>query len=138
MEKIKLPDVWLMGLPELDKQHQTLFDMANDCIEHLHGERQMVLQRFQDIFEYLKFHFEFEESLMVRMGYTGLTNHKFSHEAAIEKVQDVISSFDDDVNLREDSLQSIVHVIVSDIIVPDLAFKEVVQERLETGNSATK
>ncbi len=72
-----------IGVPEIDKQHQLLFnrfDQFLEAIDQGKGEREL-----QDIFNFLKeyviFHFKAEEGLQKRFSYPHLEMHLAEHRS---------------------------------------------------------
>lgn len=69
------------GLPEVDRQHESLFGLVNQLYE-VRGERGPVLdQAFADLRDYIREHFALEERFMEEAGLeTGsVARHKAAH-----------------------------------------------------------
>lgn len=67
----------------IDAQHRHLVGMINGMMEVLSrgSESVEIVALLEDLLEYTRFHFDFEEKLMARAGYTGLDAHREKHAA---------------------------------------------------------
>ncbi|MDD1619881.1 MAG: bacteriohemerythrin [Methylococcaceae bacterium] len=78
---IILDVAYLLGVPELDRQHQEMADMVNrlnDAVKQSVSVEDAVRQ-FDDTIAYTRSHFETEERLMDQYAYTENETHKQGH-----------------------------------------------------------
>jgi hemerythrin len=91
-------DSYMVGIQEVDEQHQVLVSLLNQLhtaiIEH-HGKAtsREILDRLA---EYTRTHFLLEESLMRLTHYPGFDIHKQQHEELIKQVQDLQHKLDEE------------------------------------------
>jgi hemerythrin len=77
-----------VGLSDIDKQHMKLIEMVNEVHEAMAvGKSKDVLdQVFRELVDYTKTHFTYEENLLIKMGYPGVSVHKAMHAELVGKV----------------------------------------------------
>ena len=83
MEKITWNQTLVIGIPEIDSQHQSFVDIINRLID-LQGEigNEDLTEIFTDLTDYASEHLVFEEQLLEKYGYPDLEHHKEEHEQA--------------------------------------------------------
>lgn len=89
-----------VGVEEIDKQHQQLFELVNLFPENPNASevRKAILQLFQ----YTREHFEFEEGVMLRMNYPRRQEHIALHNILISKLRAIsLESFQDSDSVHE-------------------------------------
>lgn len=91
---ISWKEEYSVGVLEIDEQHKKLFDIANRAYDLLKNDFSVdKYDRIVDIFEelnnYTKFHFDYEENYMLRIGYKRLLSHKVQHDDFIEKINSI-------------------------------------------------
>ncbi|NJK98690.1 MAG: hemerythrin family protein [Bacteroidales bacterium] len=75
----------------IDSQHQKLVDIINrlyDGISQRSTELKMQ-EIFNELISYTRYHFEAEESLMLKHGYAGMAQHKKAHTEFVNKVKEL-------------------------------------------------
>ncbi len=74
-------DDLLTGFMEVDAQHRAFFNLINQLYNACsHGKGRGELQHvFQFLDNYIKFHFNTEESYMINYNYPGIIFHKLKH-----------------------------------------------------------
>ena len=82
-----------VGIPAIDKQHNTLFDMVNDLhAAMMEGKAQSVTgPLLLRLANYTKTHFAAEESLMAAKNYPGLESHRAVHRDLIRQVDELLA-----------------------------------------------
>ena len=100
-EFLKWEERFELGIPAIDEQHKSLVEIYN----HLHGEvmetrirggsmwREALSDSLRDAVNHAKTHFALEEKLMAAAGYESLDIHKERHHDFVEKVTELLSSF---------------------------------------------
>lgn len=76
------------GVPIIDEQHQLLFDHLDSLMLSLNtaAGRELSQRILQELEEYTRSHFDYEEALMTEMGFPELMQHQDEHRAFIEKM----------------------------------------------------
>jgi len=72
----------VVGVPEIDAQHEELFRRLDALVESIRGgrSRDEVGSTLSFLREYARSHFAAEEALMAAQGYPGLADHRAEHE----------------------------------------------------------
>jgi len=75
-------DDYLVGVTQIDMEHQYLFGLINQFHDRYRsgGERKDVLAVLSSLVAYAEEHFQHEEALMARIGYPQLAPHHEQHE----------------------------------------------------------
>jgi len=89
MSLITWSDSLSLNIEEIDKQHKKLVNIVNELYQGmLNGESKAALGiALNQLYEYTKLHFSFEESLMSQYGYQGTEEHKANHHMFINKLE---------------------------------------------------
>jgi len=101
---IKWKDDFKIGIDEIDEQHKQIFRIANEAYELLKDEFAIdkydrIAELLEELKDYAKFHFSFEESYMQSKNYRGYFSHKLAHDSFVDKV----NSYDlDEVDENQD------------------------------------
>lgn len=89
------------GIAEIDAQHQQLVRIINDLANGIgHASRETLAQIVEQLKDYAKYHFQFEEKLMDTHNYHEAKQHQTEHL----EFTDQILLFDLDVILSSDGL----------------------------------
>jgi hemerythrin len=93
MEGLKMPlmawkEDYSVGIQDIDKQHMRLIELVNKVHESMSvGKSKDVLdQVFEELIDYTKTHFTYEENLLVRISYPGSNAHKSLHTELVARV----------------------------------------------------
>jgi len=127
---IKWKDEYKIGIAEIDEQHKKIFDIANEAYELLKDEfsydkYDRIIELLEELKNYAKFHFSYEEDYMLSIKYKGYFSQKVAHDNFVEK----INSYDlNDIDENQDQyileiLDFVVdwisqHILVSDKQIP--------------------
>ena len=98
---IRWNDNYITGIEKLDKEHQQLFQMADQVLNKLRerGDEAnyrifLVRETLTYITSYFERHAKAEEEYMRKIGYTGYTLHKMLHDEfcniQLKKYQDIV------------------------------------------------
>lgn len=106
---MKLESKYVLGIEEIDEQHQKLVDIGNELLEladlgdgiDRYDEIMAILHKLRD---YTEYHFKSEERLFVDLDYDNKDVHKMEHEFFLKKV-DKFFDKDMDVNQSENLKQ---------------------------------
>lgn len=88
LARFDFTETYLVGVPELDKQHARFFEIYNEMVDR-HADPQAVTGSyiasvFNELFMYSKYHFREEEWIMKTSGYPNLREHVDQHQKFIE------------------------------------------------------
>ncbi len=78
-------DKYLIGVKEMDDEHQILIKKINTFVRSLNGKGDPI-QTYEDLKKYTVKHFQDEENFMRSIDYSSFEAHKKIHGALIEKV----------------------------------------------------
>ena len=72
---------------EIDKEHQSLFDILNDFYKGIQdgSSKEKLARLIEGLLEYAQIHFTHEEEYMQSVNFPGLDAHKKEHEAFMKK-----------------------------------------------------
>jgi hemerythrin len=128
---IKWKDEYLIGIQQIDKQHQELFNITNNAYDLLKDE--FITDKYDRIIniivrlkQYTIFHFKTEEEYMQSINYKRFFAQKIEHDEFIKKINDV--KFNDiDVNQGRyltDLLEFVIDWISNHILSSDKKITE--------------
>ena len=91
------PDLFLIGIKELDDQHQSLFDTLKQLHEsyHVENRNEELIKAFRFLKEYTINHFHTEQALMEKYHYSGLAEQIREHEIFIKDLRQMEELFTD-------------------------------------------
>lgn len=83
-----------VGVPSIDEEHRQLFALIaeTDRVIHselLHDKYDEIVSIIDGLRDYTLFHFKNEEAYMERVGYDGLEAQKITHQAFIDKLNEI-------------------------------------------------
>jgi hemerythrin len=84
-----------VGVPSIDGQHKRLIEIINslyDAMRAGHGEFALG-KTLDDLVDYTKTHFRFEENLLQTKNYPDLAAHKKVHEGLTAQVMDLVKQY---------------------------------------------
>lgn len=119
-------DDYKIGIPQIDKEHEYLFQLLNDSISILNEEKVTIQDLTKDLIENLKnyslTHFAHEEAYMEEINDPELPRQKKEHAAFSKKINEI--SVDNNLKVRdvEELIQFIVrwlfaHILTSDMMI---------------------
>ncbi|MBV5299722.1 MAG: hemerythrin family protein [Rhodoferax sp.] len=84
---IEWNDSYKIGDPEVDQQHQYLFELTNEFIaaDSLGDMRSLMIQ----LYKHTREHFEREEELMRRVKFPGLALHQEQHNQLLRRLSEL-------------------------------------------------
>lgn len=91
---LKWKDEYLIGVPEIDKQHEELFNIAGKAYAVLKDDFSMdkydkIVAILEELKEYAVYHFRSEEEYMASIHYKKFFSQKLEHDEFIKKVNNV-------------------------------------------------
>lgn len=113
----------------IDSQHQKLVNIINQLYDGISkkGTEIKMQQVFNELVAYTKYHFEAEESLMLKHGYSKIADHKKAHKDFIAKVNELkLNSILTDDKLKMEVFKFLKKWLVDHILNTDkTTFKEI-------------
>ena len=105
-----------VGVPKIDAEHKQLFALIEETdrvihSELLHDKYDEIVSIIEGLREYTLFHFNNEEAYMESIGYDGLEAQKMTHQAFIDKLNE-IDLFSVDENQQE-SLEELIGFLLN-------------------------
>lgn len=101
---IKWEDEYCVGVKKIDEQHKELFRIAKRGQELLflpqHSDKyDDIVSIIEELRAYTKFHFDYEEKLMMSINYSKLFTHKVEHQDFIDKIYEIdLAQMDEEQN----------------------------------------
>ena len=91
-------DEYSVGIDSIDQQHKRLVNLINQLHTAVHYSTGEEFEReaLDELVDYTKTHFIYEEGLMEQNGYPDFEPHKEQHKAMIQKVEDVLAEYEKD------------------------------------------
>ncbi len=115
--RIDWNETYSIGIPELDAQHQLLFNIANSIPETVDEKKARTC--IVRLFKYAREHFATEEDEMRRVGYPKLDEHIRIHDALISNLSDVAMAPLDTEEANIAFKKFALHWIVDHIMIRD-------------------
>ena len=87
-----------VGIDSIDQQHKKLLNLINQlqtAVDYSTGE-QFEREALDELVDYTKTHFTYEEGLLRDNDFPGFEAHKVQHEKMFEKVREVLSEYEED------------------------------------------
>lgn len=87
-----------VGIDSIDQQHKKLLGLINQlqtAVDFSTGE-QFEREALDQLLDYTKTHFSYEEELMEANGYPDFESHKAQHEKMITRVGEVLAEYEKD------------------------------------------
>ena len=91
-------DEYSVGIDSIDQQHKRLVNLINQlhtAVTYSTGE-EFEREALDELVDYTKTHFTYEEGLMEQNGYPDFDSHKAQHKQMIEKVGEVLAEYERD------------------------------------------
>lgn len=95
---VEWKDEYSVGIDSIDQQHKKLLSLINQlqtAVDYSTGE-QFEQEALDELVEYTKTHFTYEEGLMRDNDYPEFEPHKLQHDKMIEEVEKVLSEYEQD------------------------------------------
>ena len=95
---VEWKDDYSVGIDSIDQQHKKLLSLINQlqtAVDYSTGE-QFEREALDELVDYTKTHFTYEEGLMRDNDYPDFEPHKAQHEKMFEKVREVLAEYEQD------------------------------------------
>jgi hemerythrin-like metal-binding protein len=139
MDFIELGYEYLLGVPELDKQHKELERRLNNAIKHCTGkkndEKRFYHENMKKSINYMREHFDLEEKILSKTKYENTEKHKLEHK----RILDELIKIDNDIENNKVELNLfyvtafIRETVMKHIKKHDIAAKEYFKKGYEIG-----
>ncbi|MGB4701257.1 MAG: hemerythrin family protein [Syntrophomonadaceae bacterium] len=91
---IQWKESYRLGIEEIDNQHKKLFEIANRVYELLKNEMLVdkydhIVSIIEELRDYAKYHFQYEEDYMEKINYRKRLSHKVIHNDFVEKMNEI-------------------------------------------------
>ena len=89
VEWVKLEAQHIIGIEEIDRQHQKIAEMVNLLNKAITEKEEVdkISTRFDELIRFTHFHFETEHQMMLAAGYPDMVNHDIQHEGLLRIVK---------------------------------------------------
>lgn len=92
--QVEFKDIYKIGIPIIDEQHKSLFDMFNEFEKaYLEKDKAMVDEVLSFLIQYCEKHFKTEELYFEKYDYPQREEHKALHDQFIEEVNLIAISY---------------------------------------------
>ena len=91
-------DQYSVGIDSIDQQHKRLVHLINQlqtAVDYSTGE-EFEREALDELVDYTKTHFSYEEGLMQQYAYPEFEPHKAQHQKMIQQVEDVLAEYEQD------------------------------------------
>ena len=95
---VEWKDSYSVGIDSIDQQHKKLLNLINQlqtAVDYSAGE-QFEREALDELVDYTKTHFTYEEGLMSDNDYPDFVAHKAQHEKMFKKVSEVLAEYETD------------------------------------------
>jgi hemerythrin len=129
--ELKLTDRYLIGIKQIDTQHQVLVDLLNKLHKAIltKGSEEEVKDIINQFVDYTVYHFKEEEILMMNNGYPKLQSHIKIHEKIVANVSKVLKDFENSRFLRFKFFTLAMDVLMNHIEIEDNKFAKYMEEK---------
>ena len=127
MEKIVWEDRYNVQVDEIDRQHRQLVDLMNRLIDVQGKEAndQEIATVLGDMTDYLGYHFDSEEQMMIDYEYPEFESHREEHQAFVAQTAHFITTHQaGGTSLPRDILMFLKEWLIEHIVKTDAVFGE--------------
>lgn len=131
MDKIVWNDSFNIQVAELDEQHRRLVALMNRLIDLQEANKpdDAVADILGSLTNYLGYHFEVEEELMIDHGYPEIESHREEHQAFVLQVAYFIATYrESGSSLKRDILTFLKEWLAEHILKTDASFGRFLKE----------
>jgi len=124
-------EAYALDLPEIDAQHQVLFDLMN-ALWHaiiVRAPAQETLALVSELERYTIVHFTEEETFMRRAGYSRFDAHKHAHDRFVARVAEEKARIEAGAPFGLEILHFLKDWLVQPIVVVDRCYADEIRDR---------
>ena len=113
----EMKDEYLTGIEQIDVEHTRLFEIAEETYQlknddFIPDKYDQIRALFEELKEYTKMHFQYEEEYMESIGYKKLFTQKVQHEAFIKWLEDQeLEGVDDEYEDQDAVIETILNYL---------------------------
>ncbi|AGF58393.1 bacteriohemerythrin [Clostridium saccharoperbutylacetonicum] len=112
MAAFQWKDEYNLNIEEIDKQHRKLMEIGKKAydiavIDDGYDRYDEIMTILDELLEYTKYHFEYEENMLKQYNYEHIHNQEEEHAFYVYKIKQVASREDIDENQRKVVLEII-------------------------------
>ena len=118
-------DSFDIDIVEVDTQHKKLLELINvaNTDDTIFQDEDRIMELVRNLRDYTHYHFETEELLMEKYGYSQTTTHRELHMTISRKLESIADDFKDDIpNLFRNMIQLLNEWFVDHIMYEDKQF----------------
>jgi len=118
-------DELIVGIDEIDKQHQWLVELTNQLhaqMQQKASDRDNIGQLLEQLIDYTMNHFIVEEELFDRLGYPETAAHKKQHNAFCAQVMGLLTMHDEGEMVGQQALDLLKSWLTNHIVRVDKAY----------------
>lgn len=107
MRHIQWNDLYLIGNKLIDLQHKKLFEIADRLymlLQQTSHSKTDLKDILDDLSDYVKYHFNCEESFMEEIHYPFIRSHKQQHQKITERITANIQDFENGIDIDSEQL----------------------------------
>ena len=120
-----------VGIEEIDEQHKQLIQCINELkIAFSYNKMYMIEEVLENLIEFTKHHFSFEENLMKEAGYPLLEEHLQSHQSFINRIMFFKDRYDNGENIAKQLRNDLQLWIINHIKQDDFDYRQSVKQIL--------
>jgi len=130
----KWRDTFKLDIPEIDAQHQKLFEMGSKLYEIISlkddcDHYDEIMQIIDELRDYTQYHFSYEEDLMRKKNYENYDTHKIEHDFFIKKLAriDIEDVENDQDKVMLEMVTFLADWISSHILKTDRQYREILK-----------
>ena len=120
-------DEYSVGIDSIDQQHKKLVNLINQlqtAVDYSTGE-EFEREAMNELVDYTKTHFTYEEGLMEQNDYPDFAPHKAQHQKMIQRVESVINDYEQDSDVAmQDALDFLRDWLINHINGTDKQYSE--------------
>ena len=115
----KLKPEYYIGIEEIDKEHEHLFDLADATYELLHNDIWMdksdeIVRLQSELIDYTRQHFAHEEAYMKSIHYSDYEEHIAEHRQFEIMLSDMdVEKLEEDVSKQGEAIEHLLEFLVS-------------------------
>ena len=108
-----------VGVYEMDRHHQKLFDILNRLHDAMKDGKgmQIIAGIVRELLDYTRYHFGEEEKLLEKIGYSGISEQKMAHQKFISQIE----GYKEQLSLEEFS--DLLVVLLGDVVKAEVKTK---------------
>ena len=116
MSLINWKDEFLVGVPDVDHEHQQLIALINELHEKmLSQDRDVTVEDFLgEIYAQISAHFALEEKIMREHRYDQYDDHKEDHERLLDEIRDIMDEYEENSAFSDEALANALQVWFTD------------------------